>query len=402
MKMLVRLWFERKRKHFLEKKEYFLSVARDLERNGELSKANKILHAVDNLQTKSDFIALHYAGGGNCFQKGVIFKVYSFWNDYSTLDDSLKSIFRQLWETLFFVGGTVFLIKRFWFGLYTVPTGSAEPNLLVGDRICGVKYPYIFSSPARGDLIIFDQPDFRYSKNVFQRIYQKYIGIPFLGVLKAGPEIWTKRLIALPGDRVAIKPGPPGTPSEIWLNGEKLYEPYRNPYPVILLDRKSGLFKQNNILFKLPALGPLLESILAERRIVMKYTYDPSKPCDKQPFFNFTEDEIYRNPLTGKPLVFYPNQVDPEIDMIPEFTVPKGHVFLVGDNRKNSKDCRMLGVFDQSLIVGRCSFIVWSLDGTESWWFMEFFKNPITFFTKKMRWSRFFRFVHPFKEIPSS
>lgn len=400
--MLVRFWFERKRRHFLEKKTFFLKMAREYELSGNVQEAKRIYNAVENLQTKSDLIALHFAGGGHCLQNGIIFKVYSFWNDYSTLDDSLKSIFRQIIETIVFVGGTVFLVKRFWFGFYTVPSGSAEPNLLVGDRICGVKYPYLFSSPARGDLIIIDDPLFKYSKNPFQKLYQKYIGLPLFGLLEKGPESWTKRVIGLPGDRVSIKPGPSGMPSEIYVNGSKLHEPYRNPYPVIMLDRKSGILSKNNSLFKLPLIGPLLDSILAERHIFMRYTYDPDKPYNEQPFYNFTEDEVYRNPVTGRPFVLYPNQIDPKLDIIPEFIVPKGHMFLVGDNRKNSRDCRELGVFSMSFLLGRCSFIFWSLDSTENWWITEFVKHPVEFFTKKLRWSRFFRFVHPFKELPKS
>jgi signal peptidase I len=84
---------------------------------------------------------------------------------------------------------------------FYVPSGSMEPTLQIGDELLATKYPYGYSTaslpgfftlpqsgrvfgdlPKRGDVVVFRWPGDR-------------------------SQVWVKRVIGLPGDRIALRDG---------------------------------------------------------------------------------------------------------------------------------------------------------------------------------------------------
>lgn len=68
-----------------------------------------------------------------------------------------------------------------------VPSGSMMNTILKGDRMIGLRTAYWFSDPDRGDIAIFENPDYKENGSLAEDKY------------------YVKRVIGLPGDKVVIK-----------------------------------------------------------------------------------------------------------------------------------------------------------------------------------------------------
>ncbi|MBA2307181.1 signal peptidase I [Candidatus Dependentiae bacterium] len=261
-----------------------------------------------------------------------------------------------------------FLIRTMGFGLYQVPSGSMETTLLVGERFFADKLSYWFRKPLREEIIAFNDPKHPYSSNSFVNLMQRYASFNVSN--------WTKRVIGIPGDHVkgVIEEGRP----VIYRNGEKLDESaYINKYPLILVRKESFAKKE------CPSQG---------REFDFR-SYDPSVPFNEQVFYNINSTLVFHDPKTMKPVTLQPRT--PQSGGIDVFDVTLGdnQYWVMGDNRLGSCDSREWGVLDGKLIHGKITFRLWSMDTTESYWFIDLIKSPIGFW-KKVRWGRCFQPVH--------
>ena len=50
--------------------------------------------------------------------------------------------------------------------------------------------------------------------------------------------------------------------------------------------------------------------------------------------------------------------------------------------------------FDKKYIQGRVSFVIYSIDSEEAIWLFDLLKHPIDFWTKHIRWNRFFKTIN--------
>ncbi len=328
----------------------------------------------------------------------------SFAMTYKELNEITKPIWRQWTEAVVVAFVLALIFRNFIFGLYHVPTGSAEPNILVGDRIWGNKMAYFFGKPKHEDLVIFDNPEFVYNQpSGLRHLWQRYVGfpVPLLG-LDVGPDNWVKRVIACPGDTIEgrLEDGK----TVIYRNGKKLSEPYVNAFPLIKAKKEVGFFDGENF-------GPLpVPSFLRFMNKTVRYTFDPSLPLGKQPYYTLTEKEAQRSWSSGAYELDYPftpsysyGYSDQRcVDSFGPFTLPEGKYWAMGDSRKNSRDSRYWLFLDEKLIHGRASFIIYSVDSEEICWLFDLLKHPIDFWTKHMRWNRFFKGLGAFYTQPKS
>lgn len=297
----------------------------------------------------------------------------------------------------------VFLIRTVGFGLYQVPTGSMETTMLVGERFFADKFSYFVKKPKHNDIIAFNEPGFIYSDNKIVALFQQYVW---------GPANWTKRIIGMPGDQMqgVIEDDKP----IVYRNGKKLDEPYLNKYPLIHVWKQDPEMLREQFEVELEKIirknGQVNEAII--NKVMMQQwgetsmyrSYDPQVSFDQQPFYRIIPNRIIRNSLEnpelkepGKPT--YP----PPASHVgknywngsDEFSVTLGpdEYWVMGDNRRNSSDSRVLGPIKEKHIHGKIIFRIWSIDSDEAWWIFDLIKHPINFW-QRIRWDRFFQRIH--------
>lgn len=119
-----------------------------------------------------------------------------------------KAVLEVLDSALIAVLLVFVLLRPFVVQAFFIPSGSMRPTLLEGDRILVNRFLYRLNPPKRGDIIVFDAPD-----------YAQQEVIP-------GKKDFIKRLIGLPEDEIIIKRG-----QGVFVNGELLQESPGVPIP---------------------------------------------------------------------------------------------------------------------------------------------------------------------------
>lgn len=124
-----------------------------------------------------------------------------------SVDAFKKSVAREYFESLVIAVVLALFIRTFVVQAFKIPTGSMEPNLLIGDHLLVNKFVFGPSPSsvertllpvkqiARGDVIVFKYPE--------------------------EPERdFIKRVIGLPGDQIEVRH------KRVFVNGQQLEEPY--------------------------------------------------------------------------------------------------------------------------------------------------------------------------------
>jgi len=231
-------------------------------------------------------------------------------------------------------------LRSFVVAPFSIPSGSMLPTLYVGDYLLVAKWPYGFSRYS----FPFTFPPIK------GRIVAKLPRRGDVAVFRpVGADIdFVKRVIGLPGDTVEVKGG------MLVLNGRPLPRQTLKPFAMPV--------SANSPCKVVPPASPFVAT-LGEGRAYCLYP-------------------AYRESLPGGPSYTVLDQVDnPRADDFPAVKVPRGHLFLMGDNRDDSLDSRFspaeggIGLVPIENLVGRALVTFWSTDGSAS------YAKPWTWFT---------------------
>ncbi|MFI7605517.1 signal peptidase I [Micromonospora sp. NPDC049366] len=119
------------------------------------------------------------------------------------------------------------LIRTFLLQAFFIPSGSMEDTLLVGDRVLVNKVVYDVRDPVRGEVVVFRGTE-RWAPQVDDQPEPGFVGKlgrtvgDLVGVSRPGEKDFIKRVIGVPGDRVACC----DAQGRVTVNGTPLDEPY--------------------------------------------------------------------------------------------------------------------------------------------------------------------------------
>ena len=207
------------------------------------------------------------------------------------------------------------VLRQFVFQAFRIPTGSMLETLQIGDFLFVNKFLYGAKTPDRiripvvnwtivDGLPVLKAPALRQPRQgdiiVFE--YPEDRNIDFI-----------KRCVAVAGDTVAVREG------VLYVNG-KVYESNLGEYG-------------------------------GDHSCIPSWTDPENCPA---PRVKKDQGMYLANPR---------NREFPWAGMPNPYVVPAGRIFMMGDNRYNSKDSRYWGPLDTKLIKGKALFIYWSWNG---------------------------------------
>ena len=224
-----------------------------------------------------------------------------------------KSVAREYLESIVVAVILALFIRTFAIQAFKIPTGSMQPNLLIGDHLLVNKLVY---SPSAGPW-----EDWLMRKRPIERRHVLVFKFP-----EDPTRDFIKRVIGLPGETIEVRN------KTVLVNGRPLDESYAH------------------------------------------FIEQPLRPDD---------------PEYGLRAGAAGDNWGPQV-------VPAGQLFVMGDNRDNSRDSRFWGFLPRDQVKGRALLVYWSYEASgdeyrrEGW--LDWLKDTFSAFART-RWKRFFHVI---------
>jgi signal peptidase I len=248
-------------------------------------------------------------------------------NDNKKTQQNQKSLAREYFESLvetliIALFGMTFVVQA-----VTVPTGSMQNTILIGDYLLVNKFifppggnpvPFLPQREIRrGDIIVF-----KYPGNKLNPYPDTIRGIVPYQVN------YVKRVIALPGETVEFRD------NNVYINGE--------------------LLPEHRITADLPRDPKGRDEEMSALKVKSEEPRQPEQKWDV--YYSSDSMEAVKNGTY---------RVDPRMNYgVPGkiIKVPEDSYFVMGDSRDNSEDSRFWGFVHKDLVVGQAMFVYWSCD----------------------------------------
>ncbi|MBX9977219.1 MAG: signal peptidase I [Alphaproteobacteria bacterium] len=248
-------------------------------------------------------------------------------------------------ETVGFIiaGIIAIIIRTFFFQPFNIPSGSMYPTLMVGDFLFVSKYTYGYSNTA------FPFHHKFYEGRVMSRNPKNGEVVVFNNIKDPENRDFIKRCVGVPGDKIQVKEG------ILHINGQAVTMEY------------VGMYTYINQYGQLDAVKKYKETMPngTSYHVLMKY-------------------EFGKHPL----------------DNTPEYTVPEGHFFMMGDNRHNSEDSRVMdavGFVPVNTLIGRAEILFFSTEAKlfrhPDARFWQLWNLDVLAWIPGIRWDRFLNVI---------